>query len=300
VPNWPFAATEAARRQAAAGPATRAVVKLSDEVEMELVLIPAGEFVMGDPHGAADERPMCRVKIERPFWMGTCEVTNAQFQRFRPQHDSRYIDQQWKDHNTPGYPGNQPQQPVTRVTWHDAAAFCDWLSEKTGQTFSLPSEAEWEWACRAGTGTALWYGDRDADFAAVANLADVRLTGFAVRGVNPQPVPNPDPFIAFLPRIDAVDDGQMIAAAVGGYQANAWGLKDMHGNVAEWTRTAYRLYPYLVADGRDEPATRGKKVVRGGSWRDRPHRARSAARWAYEPHQPVFDAGFRVISPLPK
>jgi len=294
VPNWPFPTRRAQRMQAAAAAETRRTVELAPGVAMEFVLIPAGDFVMGNPAGLPDERPAARVKIDQPFWLGVTEVSNAQFQAFRPQHDSGYIDQQWKDHNSPGYPANLPQQPAVRVSWEQALAFCQWLSARTGQPFTLPTEAQWEWACRAGTATACWYGEPDADFTSLANLADKRLTGFAVRGVNPQPVPNPDPLMAFLPRVDTVDDGQMIAAAPGGYRANPWGLMDMHGNVAEWTRTAYRPYPYTAADGREDLAAEGLKVVRGGSWRDRPQRATSSFRAAYQPYQAVFDVGFRV------
>jgi formylglycine-generating enzyme required for sulfatase activity len=87
----------------------------------------------------------------------------------------------------------------------------------------------------------------------------------------------------------------MIGTAVGQYEANAWGLKDMHGNVAEWTRTAYRPYPYVESDGRSALTGPDKRVVRGGSWRDRPKRARSAFRWGYERYQRVFNVGFRVV-----
>jgi formylglycine-generating enzyme required for sulfatase activity len=114
--------------------------------------------------------------------------------------------------------------------------------------------------------------------------------------------------MAFVPRANKVDDGQLITAPVGTYLPNAWGLKDMHGNVAEWTRTSYRPYPYDPADGRNDPAPSprlhmvhkpAKKVVRGGSWRDRPKRARSAFRLAYQPYQRVFNVGFRVICTSP-
>jgi len=297
VPNWQFDAAEAARRRKAAGARTAIAVDLGNGARMDLVLVPAGTFVMGSADGCLDEAPPTAVRIDEPFWMGVCEVSNRQFAAFDAGHDSRFIDQQWKDHTTPGYPANLPDQPVIRVSWRQAAAFCRWLSARAGRPFALPTEAQWEWACRAGSGAAMSFGGADADFARFANLGDARLLLFAVRGVNPKPVKNPSPDMAFLPRIGGVDDGQMIVAPVGGYQANAWGLKDMHGNVAEWTRSVMRAYPYADADGRNDPDAPGKRVVRGGSWRDRPHRATSSFRLAYPPYQRVFNVGFRVVCP---
>ncbi|MHC4405792.1 MAG: formylglycine-generating enzyme family protein, partial [Planctomycetota bacterium] len=91
------------------------------------------------------------------------------------------------------------------------------------------------------------------------------------------------------------DDGSFASVDVGGYRPNPWGLHDVHGNVWEWTRTAFRPYPYDEHDGRNDPAAAGERVVRGGSWYDRPKRCRSAFRLAYPPYQPVFNVGFRVV-----
>jgi formylglycine-generating enzyme required for sulfatase activity len=91
------------------------------------------------------------------------------------------------------------------------------------------------------------------------------------------------------------DDGAPVTAPVGSYRPNAWGLHDMHGNAAEWTRTTYKPYPYREGDGRNEGTAKGPKVVRGGSFFDRPRRCRSALRRDYVPWQRVFDAGFRVV-----
>jgi formylglycine-generating enzyme required for sulfatase activity len=318
VPGWPFDAAKAAQLQQGGGaPATR-TLDLGEGVTLELTRIPGGRFLMGDAAGNANERPATPVEIGSAFWMGRFEITNRQYRRFDATHDSRYIDQQWKDHTTPGYPANQPEQPVIRVTWKQAQAFCAWLSKRTGETVALPTEAQWEWACRAGSATPNWFGGADADFSPFANLADHSLTRFAVRGVNPQPMKNPGPDDAFIPRRDDRNDGQMISGPVGRYKPNPWGLYDMQGNVAEWTRTTYHPYPYS-GDGREQSAGRlqrlvrhvwstpyvdgaagdatvtGPKVVRGGSWRDRPQRATSAFRLAYEPYQPVYNVGFRVI-----
>jgi len=306
VAGWPFGAAEAKRKQADAAQQVELTIDLPaasggtlsggrniepssgrggsqapggpGPAQMKFALVPAGEFVMGAPKGHADERPVARVKIERPFWMSTCEVTNAQFARFDPSHDSRYIDMAGKNHRNRGHPANRPEQPVVRVTWRRATAFCEWLSDRTGRECSLPTEAQWEWACRAGADTAMWYGKVDADFSKFANFADkasVRTTPY--------------------PRNQKHNDGQGIPSGVGRYQPNPWGLSDMHGGVWEWTCSTYRPYPYADTDGRNGLATGGRKVARGGSWRDRPHRGRSAFRLAYEAWQPVFNVGFRVV-----
>ena len=297
--NWPLSADLAVRRQAEAGQAKRRKLRLGPGLDLELALIPAGEYVMGDAEGPLCAQPLSPVRIDKPFWMGVCEVTNAQYALFDPEHDSRFIDQQWKDHTTPGYPANLPDQPVIRISWQQAMAFCQWLSQKTGQRVTLPTETQWEWACRAGTDTAFSYGDLDSDFSAYANLADQSIRLLAVRGVNPQPVANPDEFLDFTPRDERFDDGQMIVTAVGQYRANAWGLKDMHGNVAEWTCSRYASYPYMANDGREAVRNTGKKVVRGGSWRERPQRCTSSFRLGYESYQRVYNVGFRVIVEIP-
>jgi len=258
--------------------------------------VPAGEFVLGDPTGEADELPRAKVAIDRPFWIGRTEVTNRQYRRFDPRHDSRYLDQQWKDHTTPGYPANEPNQPVIRVSWDEATAFCRWLAERSGQAVALPTEAEWEYAARAGTDTPLPWGTPDADFSPWANVADASIQLLAVRGVNPKPLKNAPPTMDFVPREARFNDAQRIVCDVGTYRPNAWGLLDMHGNVAEWTRSAYRPYPYRD-DGRNAPTAAGDRVVRGGSWRDRPKRCRSAFRLNYPKWQKVFNVGFRVVVP---
>jgi formylglycine-generating enzyme required for sulfatase activity len=119
-------------------------------LELTLVRIPAGEFVMGDAAGSADEGPPCRVRVERPFWIAKTVITNQQFNLFDPAHDSRYLDRNGKDHSNRGTPLNQPGQPVVRVSWEQAMAFCQWLTERTGRRFTLATEAQWEYTCRAG------------------------------------------------------------------------------------------------------------------------------------------------------
>jgi formylglycine-generating enzyme required for sulfatase activity len=175
-------------------------------------------------------------------------------------------------------------------------AFCRWLSTEAGDEFTLPSEAEWEYACRAGASTAMFYGDLDADFSAYANMADATLTKFAS---NPytvdEPLQNPTKYDDWIPKDARFDDGTLLTARPGTYRPNPWGLADMHGNVAEWTRTTYRpsLAESIAAEAADAP---GRKVVRGGSCRDRPYRCTSSFRLGYLPHQRVYNVGFRIVA----
>ena len=282
-PGWPFDADEAKRRQAAGGAPSR-TVDLGGAT-LELVYVPAGEFVMGDAAGLSDEWPVARVPVAKPFWMGKVEITNAQYAVFDPGHDSGYISVYNKDQSNRGEIASREKQPVIRVSWQQARAFCRWLSKKTGETFMLPTEAQWEYACRAGTTTPLSYGDCNADFGKWANLADKGLNNLCRRD-SPR----------WIPSIDGVNDGAVITENVGKYQVNPWGLHDMHGNVFEWTRSAYQPYPYKDDDGRNADTADGRKVVRGGSFYDRPKRARSAFRLSYPSWQKVYSVGFRVVS----
>ena len=262
-------------------------------MKLELVRVPAGEFVMGDADGYADEKAQARVRVEKPFWMGRVEITNAQFARFDPTHDSRLEEGDYLQFGVEerGYPVNAPEQPVLRVSWRQAMAFCRWLSQKSGQRFTLPTEAQWEWACRAGTAGQFWYGDTSTDFARFANLGDIslkRVDTFAPWGLPSGAI------YEWRPAADKVNDGYRVSAPVGHYQPNPWGLCDMIGNAAEWTRSAYRLYPYRE-DPQADAAETGEKVARGGSWYDPPNRAGAGFRQAYPTYRGVFDVGFRVI-----
>jgi formylglycine-generating enzyme required for sulfatase activity len=271
-------------------PSPPRTVDLGGGVVMQLVRIPTGSFVMGQADSQPDERPAAVVKIEKPFWMGCCEVTNEQFARFDPAHQSRYEHRgSWIfSEEYLGWPLDRPKQPVVRVSSHEATAFCRWLSDRTGKPFTLPTEAQWEFACRAGTATPFSYGGLDTDFSTFANLADATVRDLAYKSWGPK---TPD----IVPRDERFNDGALVTAAVGSYRANPLGLFDMHGNAAEWTRSAYRSYPYREDDGRNAPDSSGARAVRGGSWRDRPAHSRSAARLSYPPHQKVFNVGFRVI-----
>jgi len=265
-----------------AQPETRRV-SLGQGVELELVRIPPGEFHMGSDNGHPNERPVRRVAIESAFWIGRFEVSNGEYACFDPSHDSGLeTGEQYAfgDYER-GHLLNRPDQPVVRVSWKQAVAFCRWLSYRTGEAFTLPTEAQWEYACRAGTATPLWYGTLDDDFSRAANLSDATH-----HTVDYPHVPTALP--PWRPADTRFDDGWRVSAPAGSFESNPWGLHDMHGNVAEWT-----LSPYVPCPYRDGGRSR-HRVVRGGSWLDRPRRARASFRLHYDASQAVHDVGFRV------
>lgn len=273
---------------------------LGGDISVELVYVPSGSFAMGSVNGYADEAPMSRVAVEKGFWMAKTEISNRQYQLFDPEHDSRHEDRHGYQFGVTGYPVNQPDAPAVRLSWREAVAFCAWLSEKSGKVVRLPTESEWEWACRAGTGTPMNYGETDADFSKYANMADVMLHHFAgnpyIQDWRRAAYKNPENiFDNWIPQAGTVNDGGFLSVPVGSYKPNAWGLHDMHGNVAEWTASLYRDYPYASDDGRNDQELSGKRVVRGGSWYDRPKLCTSSFRRAYRDYQKVYNVGFRVV-----
>ena len=294
VANWPFPPDKAQQMQAAKG-ASEMKLDLGDGKSLEMKRIPAGEFAMGDINGDPDEYPVTKVTIGKPFWMATTEVSLEQYQQFDAQHRNGYYDMHYKDQVKPGYLMDVPALPVIRVSWNEAMEFCRWLSARTGKMVTLPTEAQWEWAARAGSSAPLWYGDLNADFSKLANLGDVSLKKLAVSGVDPQPINNPGKDVDFVPKDERFNDGVLHLAPCGKYDANPWGLKDMAGNVAEWTRSTYRPYPYNASAEKAETQSTAKKSVRGGSWYDRPVHARSGFRQAYPAWQKVHNVGIRVI-----
>jgi formylglycine-generating enzyme required for sulfatase activity len=265
-------------------------IELSDGVFLDMARMEPGRFVMGADQGYPNERPARSCGIERPFFIGRFEVSNRQYQCFDIQHDSGLETgeaYQFGD-NERGFPLNRPEQPVVRVSWDRAMAFCAWLSGRTGYRFTLPTEAQWEYACRAGTTSSLWYGTLDDDFSAFANLSDA--THHTVYYPH---VPNALP--PWRPADTRFDDTWRVTAPVGSFAPNPWGLHDMHGNVAEWILSDYRPSADDLAAGAIPAACGRHKVVRGGSWLDCPKRARSAFRLHYEASQAVHDVGFRVV-----
>ena len=265
------------------GPVTH--IEIADGVPIELIRIEAGSFVMGSDQGYPNERPAHPENIDGAFLMGRVEVTNQQYRCFDPAHDSGLEtgEQYQFGDDERGFTLNRPEQPVVRVSWDQAMAFCVWLSAKTGRTFMLPTEAQWEYACRAGSSSSLWYGTLDDDFSRFANLSDATHHTVYYPHV-------PDALPPWRPADTRFDDHWRVSAPVGSFAPNPWGLCDMHGNVAEWTLSDYRRQ-----SDADPDRTGIGKVVRGGSWMDCPRRARSAFRQHYEASQTVHDVGFRVV-----
>jgi formylglycine-generating enzyme required for sulfatase activity len=187
------------------------------------------------------------------------------------------------DPNERGVPLYLPEQPVLRVSWDRAMAFCDWLSEKSGLKITLPTEEQWESACLAGSDGDFHFDGED--FSKHENLAD---NAFVTHG---NVIPKPRPFFWMAGGVNRVhiegadladkrfDDGVFVTAPVGSYEPNKLGLHDMHGNVAEWTLGELE---------------NGEKVVKGGSYIDRPERARVRARYGYPAWQNVYNVGFRI------
>ena len=272
---------------------------------MRLAAIPSGRFLMGssdDEDAEDDEKPTHPVRITQPFHLGTTEVTVGQFRRFieatgyrtEAEHDGKggrgwnearakfEVDPKYTWRN-PGLPQTD-EHPVTNVSWNDAVAFCQWLSTKEAMTYRLPTEAEWEYACRAGTTTRYSSGADPETLAEVGNVAD---------GTARAKFPN---WMTI-----ALRDGYTFTAPVGRFRANAWGLHDMHGNVWEWCQDGYEARYYQQSPGDDPkgPSQASSRVYRGGSWADDPRYARSARRVGVKPDYRCYDVGFRVARVLP-
>ena len=218
-----------------------------------------------------DDLPRHEVCVDG-FWMGKNEVTNVQFRRFRSTHNS-------KDYK--GRSLNEDQQPAVYVSWKDAKAFADWLSKKGNSTFRLPTEAEWEYACRAGTRTARFWGDDPDDACRYANVHDKtskRVNQFDWENHN-------------------CDDGYSGAAPVGRFQRNGFGLNDMLGNVWEWCEDIYAEDAYNKHFRNNPIYTQGgpNRVIRGGSWHGVPGFVRCAFRYRSGPGNRGNDLGFRLL-----
>jgi formylglycine-generating enzyme required for sulfatase activity len=276
-------------------------------VKIDMLPIPSGKFTMGSPETEtgrnADESPTHEVNLS-PFWMGKYEITWDAYDIWMSDldvfnRDVNQIQENDRDRLADKYQKSQPTKPycdmsfgmgtrgfpATCMTQHSARTFCKWLSAKTGRYYRLPTEAEWEYACRAGTKTAYSFGDDPAELGNYAWFAD---------------------------------NSQDKYQKVGRKKPNPWGLYDMHGNAAEWVLDQHDPAGYLLdklpsMNPLMVPMTLYPRVVRGGGWGSTPLQCRSASRegstedWiAQDPQFPVsiwyltdaLHVGFRLVRPL--
>ena len=239
---------------------------------MELLLIKGGCFAMGDSAGGGDpnERPVHEACVS-DFYLGKTEVTNDQFKQFDAKHSSGISD---------GVTLDDGKQPVVNVSWEDAVAYAKWLSQKSGQSYRLPTEAEWEYAARAGSKQSRFWGDTPDEACKYANVAD--LTAKKQR-------PKWTTFFC--------DDHFMVAAPVGSFLANGYGLSDMMGNVWEWCEDVYNSEAYGKLP-KDNPVYGGSgeyHVMRGGGWSNGPLGIRSSHRVGLSPDFGHHALGFRLV-----
>lgn len=229
------------------GANTKGGLKNSPKIEatpIEFVFIPAGKFKMGPEIGEWGEKPAHRVVLTAPFWMGKYEVTQAQWEAEGMRNKSSFVD--------------CPQCPVENVSWDDCQKFIENLNAKgDGYTYRLPTEAEWEYACRAGT-TRGYAG----------NLDDMAWYGKNAGGKT---------------------------HPVGQKKPNAWGLYDMHGNVWEWCQDLYMEYPSGSATNPTGAKTGSFRVIRGGGWNDSAAVCRSEFRSIGSPGSRENKVGFRLV-----
>jgi len=322
---------------------------IRNSISMELVVIPAGEFLMGSPatdkDASPDEQPQHLVQITKPFLMSKYEVTVGQFLKFvqetgyktegqktgkgstgldlrtgKVEQKPEYTWQFWlheDEHQQSGFEQTE-EHPVVCVSWNDAREFCNWLSNKEGKAYRLPTEAEWEYACRARTTTRYYSGDSEDRLKDVANLADASLKARWVWRSTDPPFPEGT---HLPPYAKAWNDGYPFTAPVGRFKPNRFGLYDMHGNVGEWCSDWYDPNYYAaeieirgksVSKDPTGPATgvlvdisdrlpgappRTLRVIRGGVWLDPATGLRSADRRTHRRHpvDSAADIGFRVV-----
>ena len=240
---------------------------LGEDVTMEFVRIPAGSFLMGSPEDEegrlADEGPQHRVTIAKPFYIGKYEVTNAQFRRFEPRHNSRWYEEYGKRIDL-----NSDEQPAVMIHWKHTEWFCDWLNEQIKGQFvaRLPSEAEWEYVARAGTDTRYSFGD-------TIDCAKARY-GHA----------------------DGDCGSAKESSPVGSFEPNPWGLFDVHGNAWEWVADCHNPSPEgAPTDARARSdGDCSRRMYRGGAWSSVPDWLRASFRGDDKASVRYYDLGLRV------
>jgi formylglycine-generating enzyme len=272
---------------------------LGNNIKLEMVRISAGKFMMGSPKDEEgredDEGPQHEVTLKKDFYLGKYEVTRGQFRRFvesegyqtEAEMDGKgsygwdeadegfKLDEQYNWKNV-GF-AQSDDHPVVNVSWNDAVKYCEWLSKKAGKRFRLPTEAEWEWSCRARVLNRFNFGDDAKELAKHGNVAD---------GTAREKYPK---WAAIKSK-----DGYVYTAPVGRFEANAFGLYDMHGNVSEWCSDWSGNYPSESMSDPTGPSTGSLRVIRGGGWGTDPRYCRSAIRNRSVPTIRINSLGFRL------
>lgn len=301
----PFSGEQAKQHQKDWADHLGVTIGLENSIGMHLALIPPGEFLMGAPQSDTlaekHELPQHRVTILKPFYLGIHEVTLGNFGEFvqatgyktEPERDGKggqgfnkvtrrletdKIIYSWKN---PGW-SQSVDHPVVNVTWNDAVEFCKWLSQKEGRTYRLPTEAEWEHACRSGSQTRWWMGD-DISFLR-SNIADIALRRA---------------FPSWKDTVDS-DDGYSFTAPVGRFEPNPFGLHDVHGNVVEWCSDWFdpNYYSHSPQVDPQGAAVSQRRVTRGGSWPFGTRHARATRRTPLPAGFRAHDVGFRIVLSL--
>jgi formylglycine-generating enzyme required for sulfatase activity len=303
MPEPPALPDDAGKKQGEESPPRLLAVQLGGGVQLELVRIESGTFLMGSPEkelGRGEDEKLHEVEITKPFYLGKYAVTRGQFQAF--VHETGYKTEaeelargfswnqakktwEWsKDYHwrNPGF-AQTDEHPVVEVSWNDAGKFCAWVGKKAGREVRLPTEAEWEYACRAGSTTRFFCGDDEEELARYANVADAAFRKATDLSFGIQ-----------------ADDGHAFTAPVGRFPPNAWGLYDMHGNVYQWCQDRYDPDYYKNSPKRDPqgPEMGARRVLRGGSWRSNPVSCRAAFRLMDEPERRSSYFGFRIRARL--
>ena len=282
----------AAQRDSNASAVEERKFSLQTPFVLDLVKIPAGRFLMGDlvGTGQADEQPLREVDVE-DFWMMRTEVTLGMFKTFASETGYATANHCWVFKNgwvkknglswrQPGF-SQDDSHPVTCISWFDARAFIVWLNEQTGLQFRLPTEAEWEYAARAGSNTIYYTGNDPSALCNHANAADINaLQDYPSFSVND------------------CDDGFVRTSPVASFMQNPWGLFDIYGNVWEWVEDCWSTsYADAPTDG--SAAIAGdcdRRGFRGGGYGDIPHFARSTLRNRGHAEQRKDDVGFRLVA----
>ena len=264
----------------------RDLPKITNIIGMKLVLIPKGTFMMGSPKtekGRVQDETQHQVTISKDYYLGVTEVTQEQYEKVMGTNPSNFQGNKIE--------GSSSNHPVDRVSWEDAVEFCKKLSELpeekgAGRVYRLPTEAEWEYACRAGSKTAYSFGDNSRDLGNYAwfgnNSGSKELDSAAILKDTPQRY------------MDTLVSARCATHPVGEKKANAWGLYDMHGNVWEWCSDWYGGYPKGAVSDPVGPIQGSRRVDRGGSWLLEAARCRLAIRFRRLPSVREYDLGFRV------